>query len=222
MKTSIANLMESASQALAGMEYLACESLCLKALAAAREEEDWDGYARILLPLQESRRQRRQIAADGTVRLGTTQLDGPIEKWLGTLAPGCVVLTRPWTTQDAAKLAEVSRRQGLFVEWLCCENESDAANWRLSAAEGLELNCQRPAPAAELCEKWLAGPGAPAATEWFLTTCEVLGDLALAQVDAPLGSGERVAQLEACLRVVTDHEILHQRLWEAARALPRK
>jgi len=65
-------LMEDASRALAEMDYLTCESLCLKALAAAREDGNWAYYKRILLPLQEVRRQRRMIAADGDVVLGCT------------------------------------------------------------------------------------------------------------------------------------------------------
>jgi hypothetical protein len=72
---SIDSLMQQAIDALTRMQYLACETLCLRALAAASELGSWDSYARILLPLQESRRQRRLIAADGAIRLGAADID---------------------------------------------------------------------------------------------------------------------------------------------------
>ena len=64
-------IMEDASQALSRMDYLSCETFCLKALSLARRAKRWPVYARILLPLQETRRQRRMIAAAGVIRLGS-------------------------------------------------------------------------------------------------------------------------------------------------------
>ena len=76
MTETIPELMERASVALVDMDYLQCEALCLKALALARAAADWAAYARIVLPLQEARRQRRMIALDGRVGVWVDGLDG--------------------------------------------------------------------------------------------------------------------------------------------------
>src|SRR5690606_17570305 len=90
MSSTLDDIMERASRSLAAMDYLTCERLCVEALAAARRAQDWSYYARILLPLQEARRQRRLIAADGWVRLGTSDLEGPHHDWSGVFEAGCV------------------------------------------------------------------------------------------------------------------------------------
>src|SRR5690606_32298089 len=77
MTQLINDIMERASQSLATMDYLASERDCLEALALARSQQDWRLYAAIILPLQECRRQRRMIAADGWVMLGSSSLTHP-------------------------------------------------------------------------------------------------------------------------------------------------
>ena len=112
-------MMEAASQALARMDYLVCESHCLDALAIARQRQDWPYYARILMPLQEARRQRRMIAAEGVIRLGTANLDGDPSAWLEQMRvgptqaeiAGCIVLTQPHGADDARRLAQTVRQQ---------------------------------------------------------------------------------------------------------------
>lgn len=83
-------VMEAASVALSRMQYVECDRQCVRALKMARELEDWPYYARVLLPLQESRRQRRLTAAEGVVRLGTRLLKEPVELWLNYLPEGAV------------------------------------------------------------------------------------------------------------------------------------
>jgi len=56
--------MESATAALMRTDYTACETLCLQALTQVREAKDWDTFLRILNPLQEARRWRRQKMTD--------------------------------------------------------------------------------------------------------------------------------------------------------------
>ena len=64
MQDTLDALMEKASAALVRMNYATCEPMCLAALAKAKREKDWDSYGRILNPLQEARRFRRQNMAD--------------------------------------------------------------------------------------------------------------------------------------------------------------
>ncbi len=205
--------MRSASESLARMDYLTCERLCLEALAASRQAQAWPEYARILLPLQESRRQRRMIAADGAVRLGTTELMSKPAGWLDEHPACCIVLTRPHDESTARLLLETARDRGQYVEVMWADNPSDAPTWSLRSFAGPAVRCQLPEPPCPLQEKWTRD------AQWFLLANEKLGDAAIESVTAPAGRVERVALLEACLDVITDHEKLHQRLWDAAKAM---
>ena len=229
-------LMERASKALAEMDYRQCEALSLDALAQARRQGDWPFYARVLLPLQESRRQRRMIAADGGIRLGTGSMEGEPDDLLVAIGDGCVVLTRPHDAAAARALADAATRRKRCVLVLLADNEADAAVWTMRSFRGPDVACDRPAPANELVDRWwpveadkVGGDEAgikahqqqvnraAQAADWFLSAAEALGNAALAKVAGKLRCPERVEALEQCLQVVTDHEILHQRLGDAAR-----
>lgn len=239
MNQTTHQLMEQASQALVHMDYLACEKDCLTALAQTKQAGDWLLYARILLPLQECRRQRRMTAADGWVMLGCKSAELALNT-IRELGPGCLVLTHPITPEQAQDLALELYKRKLYLELLYADQTSDAASvnphWTLRAIEGPLVTATVNAPPAGWLNRVLAenepwpqleSTTAPAKgialrpSDWFIAATEKLGDAALASVTAPLGTIERVNQLEACLRVVIDHEILHQRLADAARALAK-
>jgi hypothetical protein len=141
----IDEIMERASHRLTATEYAACEQLCLEALDLARQQEDFDRYARILLPLQEARRQRRQIAADA----GVTVLAGPRREpreLIETYTVGCLLLVRPpYAAEDEHELRRLAVERSLYVEALALdqdglrqafeqqmEREGDAALARIS------------------------------------------------------------------------------------------
>lgn len=231
MSEAIDRLMESASQALADMDYLTCEANCLEALAQARADNDWSYYARILLPLQEARRQRRMIAAEGRVRLGSAMLDGSPETWLQQIDTGCIALTRPHTPEDAARLRKLARDQRFYVEVLYADNTSDEPRWTLQSTANISAEKAMPAPRRDWVEKWLsnldqqkmdqATTGSATPSDWFLDAAEALGDAAMAGLNEESGLRSQLAYLESCLEIVTDHEILHQRLGKLARELQR-
>ena len=230
--------MERASRALSAMDYLECEARCLEALSLARGQENWPYYARILMPLQESRRQRRMIAAEGIVRLGSTDLGTEPATWLRHFPPpagGCMVVTRPHLPETAASFVRLARGQRRFIEVLYADNAASEPDWTLRSYSGPDVRSAVGAPTADLVDRWIsrsekqsiAPPGTGAhvprvdqtvsATDWFLDACEGLGDTALARIDSKLKGAQRVEALEHCLQVVLDHEILHQRLGNAAR-----
>ncbi|MFP4225045.1 MAG: hypothetical protein ACLFVN_13395 [Phycisphaeraceae bacterium] len=225
------DIMNRASEALARTDYLTCEARCLDALALARDEEEWDYYARILLPLQEARRQRRIIASEAGVRLGSASLTGRPQDWLERHDAGCFLLTRPHTAETASNLASLAWSEELYVEVLFADSRAEGDTWTVLATAGPAVTCELPAPPPAWRDRWLpagevpepeaGSPLPPGETpvDWFIDATEKLGDAAIAQVTAPLGSPERVDQLSRMLDVVTDHEQLHQRLGEAARAL---
>lgn len=223
-------MMERASQALVRMDYLTCEAICLEALALARERRDWWTYARILLPLQEARRQRRIIASEGRIRLGTATLAGALDDWLDQMpAGGCVALTAPHTIDDARRLHDLGRERRRHVEVLFAEPAADDGTWTLRSYVRPDIATPFAAPPAAWRDRWLESGEVPAdenqrdalrrsatPADWFLDACEALGDAALASV-APADAG-RIEVLEGLLEVAPDHEILHQRLGDAARA----
>ena len=230
MSSKLDQLMGRASEALTRMDYLACEGLCLEALAAARQAGDWPYYARILLPLQEARRQRRLIAADGPIHLGTSRRLSP-DRWLSSLRTGCLLLTRPHTVEDARQIDDEARAEGRHIEVLLADNDLDTEPYRLVSYRGPQVTCLAEAPPAAWRDIWLAPgerpePDADADVEpgktpadWFIDATEALGDAAVAHVSAAPGDARRIGELEAMLQVVPDHEILHQRLGDAARAM---
>jgi len=115
---AIDRTMEAASRALVAMNYPEAERLCLAALEPARTLGDWDRLARIMLPLQEARRQRRQIAADA----GGYVLNGDRrepQRILDDHAAGLLILTDPpYSDDDAVALRRAARQRGAAVEVL--------------------------------------------------------------------------------------------------------
>lgn len=200
-------IMEKASRALADMDYLTCETLCLNALTQAKRADRYGYYARVLLPLQEARRQRRMIAAAGDIQLGSGPGFEP-GMWLQGRDAGCVVLTRPHSSGDALAVHQQARQSKQFVEVLFADNARDDAQWTLRSYDGPAVSCTIDAPS----------PGT-SPSQWFIEATERLGDAALAGVDSTLTGKALVDDLEARLRVFPDHELLHQRLADAARAV---
>ena len=109
-------LMEDASRRLVANDYIGSERLCLQALKQARQAEDFDRYARILLPLQETRRQRRQIASDAGVFVYAHHKKSA-QSILDERSAGCVLLLSPiYSSDDAAALEELVAQQGRHIE----------------------------------------------------------------------------------------------------------
>lgn len=213
--------METASQALAELDYARCESLCVDAMRQARDAQNWVMYQRVLLPLQEARRQRRQAALDGPILLGTPQQEDDLPMHFEDIEQGCIVLTWPATTNDARFISQTLRESKQPVELLFADNTADAATWRITSFAGPGLSVDLPAPKADWIGQWVdpmsIAPPTPA--HWFMQASEALGNAALAAIEAEPGSIAYLQALEQALACVDDHEILHQRLASAAKAL---
>ncbi len=216
-------IMGRASQALADMDYLGCEVLCLEALAEARGVKRFGYYARVLMPLQEARRQRRMIAAQGDILLGTAEPGFDVGRWLTGQRAGCIVLTHPHTAKDAKSLADRAYDEKKFIEILFADNAPDAETWTLRSYDGPEISCevQAPTPGSPDSPGSHDSPASPNEdpAQWFLHATEQLGDAALRSTDDSLSGGALVLELEVRLRIFPDHELLHQRLAEAARTV---
>ncbi|MEM1212034.1 MAG: hypothetical protein AAGI68_07015 [Planctomycetota bacterium] len=223
---TVTDIMEQASQALADMRYADVEAGCLEALQLARSESDWRLYRRIVLPLQEARRGRRMNASDRSVRLGSTGLPADPDALIATVLdtgqrpddinrPGCLILTRPHTVEHLRTLSAAAHTRGFDMEFLLADNPAKAETWRLTAASQpvIETAVERPPVPID---QWLTSVSARHA---FIALSEALGNAAIASVDAPLGSVDRLHKLEHLVAAVPDHELLHQALLAAADAL---
>lgn len=62
-------LCEFGQRRLMATDYLAAEAALARAEALALDQQDFDTLGRLYFPLQESRRQRRQVCGEGIVRL---------------------------------------------------------------------------------------------------------------------------------------------------------
>ncbi|MEM6394012.1 MAG: hypothetical protein AAF797_14690 [Planctomycetota bacterium] len=218
--------MEQASQALADMRYADAETGCLEALQLARAESNWRLYRRVVLPLQEARRGRRMNASDRAIRLGSSDLptdpDALIQQVLDTgqrpddvERPGCLVLTHPHTTEHLAALSAAAHDRTLDAEFLFADNPAHADHWRLTTTTDPPITTEISKPDIPT-DRWL---NTVAARHAFIAASETLGNAAIAAATAPLGSPERIDQLEHLVTAVPDHELLHQALIAAADAL---
>ncbi len=214
-------LMDRASRALVGTRYFEVERLCRRALEQAHRARDYGRMARILMPLQEARRQKRQIACDAGRR---ERVPRPIR---GTLRPGCYLVQPPLVGADARRLRERADAARVPVFVLCREPLTKAGLWPVvgvgsPASRRFPVVVRtrvRPPTALERVE---ASPTKDAgdiepSVEWFESAAESLGDAAIASVDPQAHPAWRVDDLLALLDAFPDHEKLHQRLEEACR-----
>lgn len=117
---NLLELCELGQERLMAMEYIAAEAALVEAEAIARPRSDWDALARLYLPLQEARRQRRQRCGEGIVRLDLIaagpqdHLDG---RRIADEFPHGQLLVAGWgTIEPARQLRAEQTRRGLYVE----------------------------------------------------------------------------------------------------------
>jgi hypothetical protein len=218
---AIDELMERASEALVTTSYFAAEKHALKALERAFAAQDFERAARICMPLQEARRQKRHEAVDTamTFMLRTLPARGH------DLAPGCYLLTPPLIGLEGQTLRSMADRKKVPMLVLCKEPTAASGKWPLvgvsgSDRESLVIRFQVPPPEG-FEDMPPMGPGeniaAGPTTQWFLSTVEALGDAAIAKVDRKLPPDYRALDLFEFLKAVPDHEKLHQALEAACR-----
>ncbi len=206
-------LMDRATGALQGTRYFEAERLSRRALLLGHARHDYDRMARILLPLQEARRQKRQIACDaGSARVVSKHPRG-------APAPGCWLVQPPLVATDARRLRERAdaRRAPVFV--MAREPTTRAGLWPITA---VAAPASRRARWPRVVRMVVMPPGetGDASTvpqEWFEAAAEALGDAAIRSVCMDLHPAWRVDDLLILLDAIPEHEKLHQRLADACR-----
>lgn len=226
----IDQLMEQASAALVARKYFDCERLCVDALRRAYAALDYDRMARIVLPLQEARRQKRDLAIDaGWVQI----VNGPAPTGKQLVA-GCYLVSPPRVGVDGRLLREAADAKKVPVIVLVREPETKEGLWPLVAVGPRTVRTKvapprAPVPKVKKAGKKAAKKGSedvpavpkPPPVRWFVESGEELGDAAIASIPEHLLAPARVDHLMDLLAAHPDHEKLHQRLEEAAREAAR-
>jgi len=205
----IDSLMESASRALVHTRYFEAERLAEEALAAARSSGDFDRMSRILLPLQEARRQRVQQALDvGAVTLVTAPIteEMPIER-------GCYLIQPPQVGADARRLRLMALEREIPVAVLCREPKTKLGLCPVVAiSPGMTMRTCVDPP-----QDW-DNPDLP----WFAQAMELLGEHAIESIDPALAVLKRLDALLLRLDALPEHESLHQALEQTCREALRE
>lgn len=195
-------LMEEASEALAKGRYFECEKLAVRALELAHTARDWDRMARILMPLEEARRQKRLEAADTGAIHVVDQVDEL--QSIDAIEPGCWLLEPMIVAAHGREFRDRADEQGVPVIVIVREPETQLHQWPL-AAIGPVVVRTKVAPPDELTP------------EWFVAASEALGEEAIDSVENDLEAEARINRYMDRLGALRDHDELHQALAEACR-----
>jgi hypothetical protein len=105
---------------LMSMEYLAAQATLAAAEKQAWNESDFDTVARLLLPLQEARRQRRQRCGEGIICLDfiagapNDKLDP--DKIVAQIPHGQILIAAWGNIQPALRAREIQAQRGLYLD----------------------------------------------------------------------------------------------------------
>ncbi len=222
--TKIDAMMEQASRALVGRDYFAAEKLALSALRRAHHDADYERMSRIILPLQEARRQKREMAFDAKK---VFVVDGELPHGRGLVA-GCYLVCPPRVGADGRMLRDMADEKKVSVFVLVREPVTRDGLWPIVAVGPVTVRTKiepyvpAPAKASAAKGKGKTEKGAASAVpvppvKWFVAAGEALGDEAIGQVAVTLPAAARVDLLMDRLESVQHHEKLHQRLEEACK-----
>lgn len=205
---TIDEIMVAASEALEDTRYWECEAMCLRALEKAYTSGDYERMARIVMPLQEARRQKRQMAEAASENSGVTVLSerptGPGEA-PGLTEPGCYLLQPPLVGADGRELRDRADRDAIPVFILVREPTTRTGTCPVVMIGPVTVRTQVELPDDE----------EHPSLAWFISAHEALGDTAVASVPRDASEEQRITHCYERLATVTEHEKLHQALEEA-------
>lgn len=204
--TSIDELMEKASAALLETDYFKTEDLCRKAITKARRARDFERLGRIVLPLQEARRQRRHEALDA----GHRQVLSKLADLKKVHPAGAYLLRPPIIGVEATIVREVSQRKKVPLVVLVREPRTATGMWPLVlTVPERSIRIQVAAPVED--------DDTPPTAEWFMASIEALGDAAMKSLNPKDPAQWRVDDLLEFIDALPEHEKLHQRLTQECR-----
>jgi len=223
------------------MEYLAAETALAAAEELAWKSRDFDALARLYMPLQESRRQRRQRCAEGTIRLDVLA-NGPEDQPDGRHAVESVghgqILIAGWgSIRPGIEARRAQRELGLYVDVFLAAVYPVGAGRVVAIVPGEEVALppaehtavdqlirRLPAHSIVMSDGELPkGLGGTAETHaWVMATWERLHAPFLAAAEA---TGDPIRRIDAYRRTIAvDYacELAHQKISDTARKLCAK
>lgn len=120
MSEAIQAICEKGQDLLASQKYVEAEQNLVRAEREAFHLQDWDTLARLYMPLQEARRQRRQRTFEGVIRLDLLA-QGPSDVIEGRHVienfPQGQLLVAGWgTLEPALQVRKLQGRFGLYID----------------------------------------------------------------------------------------------------------
>jgi hypothetical protein len=144
------DLCAAGQQKLMQMQYLQAEQTLMQAEQMALGASDYDTLARLYMPLQECRRQRRQRCGEGVVRLDLVAA-GPADQIAAEHVvknyPHGQLLVAGWgTIQPAIDVRALQRRHELYVETFLAAAYPIGAGRAIAIVPTEEVRLPEPSP----------------------------------------------------------------------------
>ncbi|MSQ91077.1 MAG: hypothetical protein EXS01_06780 [Phycisphaerales bacterium] len=191
----IDELMQKAQLALKSGRWFEAERLAQRALEISHQSGDFGRMGRIVMPLQEARRQRMQLATEVT---GVKWIEGEIAED-HRVGPGMHIMQPPLVGADARRVRLTAIRREVPALVLCREPTTQLGLVPVVAIGLLTVRARIDPP-----DK----PGKPT-KQWFLWALEQLGNAAIGMIDTGMDAVRQVDVTVSLLDSVPDHEELH-------------
>ena len=243
---ALQRLCEAGQAKLMSMDYLGAEAALVEAERHAWAARDWDTLARLYMPLQEARRQRRQRCGEGLVALDLiahAAADHIDERHVIENYPHGQLLVAGWgSTEPARRVRALQAEHGLFVEtFLAAVYPVGRSNPRPAVVIVPLQEDDLPAPEpAESLEALMARLPVNSLVRWAdelprgarrgttETYAEVMGIWErlhapfLRAADAQVDPVSKIEAYRRTIRVDYASELAHQKLSDVARELGRQ
>ena len=221
------------------MDYLSAEAILADAAQQALSSADYDLFSRVLLPLQEARRQRRQRCGEGTVCLDLISHgpDAPLdaEKIVDAFPSGQLLVAGWGSIQPALEIGRLQRERGLYLDTFLAAAYPTDAGRAVVIAPLPDTALPAPAPrtwdalAAALSPRCLLLRAADLPSGQQKGTTQTYGRIMdlweqlhspfLVQADAADDLQSKIPLYELTISVDYACELAHQRLAQTARRL---
>jgi len=206
---SIDQLMEAASSALTAGDYLTCEGLADDALHEAWKHQQYDVLARITLPLQEARRQRRLQAEEAGKIMHVDHADALPGVEGAAVEIGFYLVNPPGVAADARMIRRAAFERRVPVVAFALEPVT-------------QMGLQPVAVVGPCAVRAKVKPPNRMSLAWCLEAIDALTESALMQVDTTRPLTKQVDVLLDLLDALPESEKLHQVLAQTAKAAHRQ
>ncbi|HEY7087719.1 MAG TPA: hypothetical protein VH518_06485 [Tepidisphaeraceae bacterium] len=235
-------LCEEGQQQLMRMEYLPSEATLVEAEKIALSLNDYDTLARLYMPLQESRRQRRQRCGEGIVCLDLIS-SGPDDRVDGrhvieNFSHGQLLVAGWGTIDPAMKVRELAAKHQMYVETFLAAAYPVGAGRAVAIVPLAEVKLPPPEPRSideliklvpahsiVLSESELPEGSRRGNAETYahvMAMWERLHSPFLAAADSTADAIQKMEGYRKTIRVDYACELAHQKLSDVARRILRK